>query len=320
MLLAAALCVGAVHPLDRYARPGQMVEVEPGRRINLRCDGRGSPTILLESGLDWPSLSWRKVQPALARLTRTCSYDRAGLGFSDPGPLPRRAGVITDDLDRLVRRGAIKAPFLLIGNSLGGQSPRLFAFRRPGEILGLILLDPYVEGQYPILARIEPLIAVELATLSRDEQACVQALRTGALAAAQAEVRDCVAAPDPSFPPQLAATLRRQRMGAAWYEAAYSESLMLDTQSEEDLARERRDLSPVPILVLSAARNFASPRFARTRAALLAKQTELHHSLAALSGAGRVREVDAAHAIQASEPDLLVAAVREMLAARRPSR
>jgi pimeloyl-ACP methyl ester carboxylesterase len=287
VIVALALLAATVDwSFDRYAAPDQLIEVEPGRRINLRCEGRGSPTILLESGLGWSSLSWRKVQPRLAKLTRTCSYDRAGLGFSDPGPMPRRAAVMADDLERLVEKAGLKPPYLLVGNSLGGQPIRLLAFRRPEQVAGIVLADPYVEGQYPALARIEPSLADELRQLAADEEACVEQLRIGVLSAAAAEQRGCIAAPDSSFSPRLTDVLRRQRMSPAGFEAAHSESLMLETGNEQDIARERRNLSPISIIVLSAKGNYASPRFDRTRAALLAKQAEQHHSLAALSSRG----------------------------------
>jgi pimeloyl-ACP methyl ester carboxylesterase len=110
---------------DVYAQPGEMVRVDGDRHINVRCTGSGPVTVSLEAGLGYPSYSWRKVHPRIAEFTRVCSYDRAGLGFSDAGPMPRSASASADDIERLVASGAIKPPLLLVGGSLGGQIVRL---------------------------------------------------------------------------------------------------------------------------------------------------------------------------------------------------
>jgi hypothetical protein len=107
----AAVAVGAQAydaGYDIYAKPGERIEIAPGRTMNLRCSGAGDVAAILESGLGYPSYSWRKVQPALARVTRVCSYDRAGLGFSDPGLLPRIAGAIADDLKLLLDKAGVR--------------------------------------------------------------------------------------------------------------------------------------------------------------------------------------------------------------------
>lgn len=109
-----------------------------------------------ESGLGFPSYGWRKVQPALERLTRTCSYDRAGLGFSDPGPLPRSADAVADDLPAMLLTAGLRPPYLLVANSPGSQPSRLLAFRHRDEVGGMVLVDPYVEGQNEVLDRIKP--------------------------------------------------------------------------------------------------------------------------------------------------------------------
>ena len=75
--------------LEPYTHPQQLVEIAPGRRLNLYCTGSGSPTVVMDAGFGASAWLWVLVQPAVAGLTRVCSYDRAGEGWSDPGPLPR---------------------------------------------------------------------------------------------------------------------------------------------------------------------------------------------------------------------------------------
>ena len=87
--------------LDAYARPANLVDIG-GRKLNLRCSGSGTPTVMLESGATTDSLTWFKVQPPLARATTVCSYDRAGYGFSDDGPRPRDIDADAADLHALI--------------------------------------------------------------------------------------------------------------------------------------------------------------------------------------------------------------------------
>src|SRR5262245_33658318 len=108
-----------------YSPPGQMVDVG-GYRLHINCVGAGSPTVVIESGWgDW-SAAWSTVQSAAATSTRVCTYDRAGYGFSEPGPLPRTADRFAQELHTLLHEGGIPGPYVLAGHSLGGATVRLF--------------------------------------------------------------------------------------------------------------------------------------------------------------------------------------------------
>jgi pimeloyl-ACP methyl ester carboxylesterase len=96
----------------------------------------------MEAALGGSSISWSLVQPALAQLTRTCSYDRAGFGWSEPGPMPRTAGRAADELRVLLDRAGVEPPFVLVGHSFGGLIMRVFAARHRDEVAGLVLVDP----------------------------------------------------------------------------------------------------------------------------------------------------------------------------------
>jgi pimeloyl-ACP methyl ester carboxylesterase len=125
----------------RFPPPGALVDIG-GHRLHLNCSGAGSPTVVLDSALGGSSMSWSLVQPALARITRVCSYDRAGFGWSDAGPFPRTAGRIADELRRLLARAAVEPPFVLVGHSFGGLVVRVFTARHPRDVAGLVLVDP----------------------------------------------------------------------------------------------------------------------------------------------------------------------------------
>ncbi|HUA09853.1 MAG TPA: alpha/beta hydrolase [Candidatus Acidoferrales bacterium] len=127
--------------LNLYLQPQRLVDIG-GRRLNIICTGTGSPTVILEAGLLADSTAWRLVQPAISRTTRVCSYDRAGLGFSDPTGPPRDAAAIVRDLHALLANAGVAPPYVLVGWSSGGLYTRLYQYRYPREVVGLVEVDP----------------------------------------------------------------------------------------------------------------------------------------------------------------------------------
>jgi pimeloyl-ACP methyl ester carboxylesterase len=147
IILLLLLCVGFVYQafgsargMRKYPPPGRLVDVG-GFRLHINCAGTGSPSVVLESGIGASSLSWGLVQPEVAKFTRVCSYDRAGLGWSDPAPPPRTCSRISDELDRLLLNAGIPGPYVLVGHSFGGYVVRHFATRYPDKVAGMVLVD-----------------------------------------------------------------------------------------------------------------------------------------------------------------------------------
>ena len=130
-----------------YPPPGRLVDLGT-HRLHLFEAGCGSPTILLESGLMSTVLSWGDIQRQLAASFRVVTYDRAGLGWSDLGPLPRTADQIVDELHALLERARISPPYVLVGHSFGGLTMPLFAARFPGEVGGVVLVDPVAPAEW----------------------------------------------------------------------------------------------------------------------------------------------------------------------------
>jgi len=120
--------------------PGQLVDVG-GYRMHLYCIGQGSPTVVLDSGLGDSWLPWYKVQPPIAQVTRVCSYDRAGLGWSDPSLHPRTSKLIAEELHTLLHATGMAGPFVLVGHSFGGMNVRMYARLFPAEVAGVVLVD-----------------------------------------------------------------------------------------------------------------------------------------------------------------------------------
>ena len=151
LVLAIALpLVGAVYQLigtamdkRNSAAPGQMVDVGDFS-LNLYCIGEntdGRPTVILESGLGATTSVWAWIQPQVAKTTRVCSYDRAGMGSSDPSPEPRDAQHIAAELHTLLQSAQISGPFVLVGWSYGGLYAHVYADQYREEVAGLVLLD-----------------------------------------------------------------------------------------------------------------------------------------------------------------------------------
>ena len=128
------------HHRALYPPPGRIYRVD-GYGMHLNCIGSGTPSIVLESGMgnDW--MIWRKVQPELATLTRVCSYDRAGYGWSDSRPGARDANSIAGQLHDLLSAADLQGPVVLMGHSIAGMYLRAYLSKYPRGIAGLVLLD-----------------------------------------------------------------------------------------------------------------------------------------------------------------------------------
>lgn len=139
--------VGMARDRANYPPPGKLVDVG-GYQLHLHCTGEGNPTVILDAmGTGW-SIYWTRVQPELAKLTRVCSYDRAGFGWSDSGPLPRTGDRMAEELHQLLIRSGIDGPYILIGHSLGGFIMRLFREAHRNDVVGIVLVDAGHERQF----------------------------------------------------------------------------------------------------------------------------------------------------------------------------
>src|SRR6267378_543727 len=122
------------------SRVGRSIDVG-GRTLNIYCSGEGSPAVVFESGGNDPGYEWVLVQPKVAKFTRACWYDRAGVGWSDSPFAPRTSTSIADDLHELLHRASVAPPYVLVGSSIGGEYARIFTAKYPTEVAGLVLVD-----------------------------------------------------------------------------------------------------------------------------------------------------------------------------------
>lgn len=123
-----------------YAHPGQRVNAGP-IKLNFYCTGSGSPTVVFDAGWEDWSPSWMLIQPVIARHTRTCTYDRAGYGSSEAGPMPRTSFEIANELHAALHNAHIPGPYLLVGQSFGGYNIRTFADLYMPEVYGEVFVD-----------------------------------------------------------------------------------------------------------------------------------------------------------------------------------
>jgi pimeloyl-ACP methyl ester carboxylesterase len=152
LLIAATFVSGLIYEQfgrrqDRKRIPqiGRSVDVG-GRSLNIYCSGAGAPAVILESA-SGIGLEWGPIQTEVAKFTEACWYDRAGMGWSDPGPFPRTAEAIASDLHHLLNRAGVSPPFVLAGFSFGGLPLREYNGLFPSEVAGMVLVDSTHEDE-----------------------------------------------------------------------------------------------------------------------------------------------------------------------------
>jgi pimeloyl-ACP methyl ester carboxylesterase len=161
----------------RLNPPGEVVDIG-GRRLHIVCDGPkdgARPTVLFESGAFGFSADWAAVQAKLtAKGVHSCAYDRAGMGFSDPGPKPRDGLNVVQDLENLLKAVNEPGPYVLVGHSMAGLRVRLFASRNPDQVVGLVLVDATTPE-----AMDDPTTQQDVASFTTGSQAAAAAASVG---------------------------------------------------------------------------------------------------------------------------------------------
>ena len=307
--------VGGARHRRQFAPPGLLIDVG-GHRLHAVCRGEGRPVVALESGIAASSLSWALVQPEVAKFTRVCAYDRAGLAWSDVPSCPRTFTRIIDELAAVLARVAPDGPFVLVGHSFGSYVVRAYAARSAARVAGIVLIDPPTEWLTMTRSRARMIwggihlsrIGALLAHLGV-VRACLALLTGGAPGAPKRFVR--------IFGPTAARTLERlvgevrklppevhPVVQAHWCQPKCFHA-MADYLAafERDAASIAALSSPcdVPVVVISSGEQ--PP-----------EQITAHRTLAESSIAGRhVIAARSGHWIQFDQPDLIVDVIREIV-------
>jgi pimeloyl-ACP methyl ester carboxylesterase len=285
--------------------PGQLV-YSGGKRLHIQCSGQGSPTVVLETGLGAWSSHWALIQPAIAEHTRVCSYDRAGLGWSEPVPAPRDANRIAIELHALLQAAGIPAPYVLAGHSNGGLYARLFTSLYPSEVIGLVLADP---TPVDLFARL-PATRGDFSSLEQQARAFAWLAPFGAL---RLIIPAAIGAELSAFPARTREEITAlDSTGAQWSAFAAEMDALGDSMTQ--VAR-TGDLGTRPLVVLSSTRG-AAKSVAEAEIKL-----QLDAEIAALSLNSRHVVVEGAtHAGLASNPEhaqITAAAIVRVLDAAR---
>jgi len=309
LALAALFCLAQAQPAPPPP-PGQRIDLG-GRRLHLNCQGNGAPTVIVENGGGGFSVEWALVQPQIARLTRICTYDRAGYAWSDPGPVFDGIEQIMDHLHLLLSKADIRLPYVLVGASLGCIYARAYQRRYPGQVAGLVFVDgTHDEGvAFPVDGSRVPISRISADQLPR----------------AYAEYRRGA----PQFKPGPAGQEPFDRLPAELQQVRHWANVKLLSQvgllpageaaaeswRQEFTALRRQRLSEshplgdLPLIVL--ARSADSDESRHTQQA----------QLAALSSNGKlVTAADSGHAIHLYRPNLVAGAIREVVEAARRRR
>jgi pimeloyl-ACP methyl ester carboxylesterase len=302
----------------QHPPPGELIDIG-GHRLHVTCSGAGRPPVLLESGIAASSLSWAAVQPAVARFTRVCTYDRAGLAWSDVPSCPRTFDRIVDELAMVLRRVAPGERCVLVGHSFGSFVVRGYAMRHPDAVAGLLLVDPAVEWLTPDaprayrLRRARHLSRVgEWLAYIGIPRVCLALLIGGAPAAPQRFSR--------LFGETVAQTLGRL-VGEVRKLPPETYPLMQEFWSQpkcyramaDHLGALERDGAAIAQIVTPA----EIPTTVISSANQPADQIEMQKRLADASHRGRhLIASRSTHWIQFDEPELITAAVRELVGSR----
>ncbi|MCW6534729.1 alpha/beta fold hydrolase [Sphingomonas lycopersici] len=306
--------ISRINAKSSYPPPGKLVDVG-GRNMHLDCRGAGSPTVVFESGLgSGGSTDWRLVHDRIARFTRACAYDRAGIMWSDAKSTPQDGAAVADDLHVLLNRAGIAGPIVLVGHSVGGPYTTIYTAKYGDQVAGLVLVDPSHPDQ---VSRMNAAVKADLNPRSQ-----IGIVRAAAKLSWMGVPRLVVALGGGS--PKLPARANAET-------AAYS-SHSIDGSLNEldgfdrtlDEARASHNFGNRPLIVLTAMAPYTP-----TQLKMLGLQPQdgvrlkqlwrgLHSEMAHWSTRGEQRIApDSGHYIQVDYPDTVVAAVRDMIAAVR---
>lgn len=305
-----------------YTHAQQLVEVEPGRRLNLYCTGQGTPTVVFDSGVTGETVGWALVQPMIAAHTRACSYDRAGSGFSDPGTRTGSSANIVDDLHRLLRAASIAPPYILVGHSYGGMNVRLYKDLFPSEVVGMVLVDPTHEGwsqgvwQLDLLQRtLQKFTADNFEPMWQAERECVHAAAIGFMKGTNL-YKQCVPARNPRLSDAINAAYLKRHLLLGYQQAVLTEDQSVHFASADQLRAARSWYGDMPLIVLAAAdrpgRRVDEPQ--EHRDAVNRFLFSLYDQLAALSTRGTHRVVpNTGHDIPMTQPGAINSAILEVM-------
>ena len=307
LLLVGSYFAGQSARADLAAQnppPGKLVDIG-GRRLHLNCVGEGSPTIILEAGLNEFSVQWAVIQEVLQATNRVCSYDRAGLGWSDVTDEPLTVDRAVSDLHKVLNEVNIAPPYLLVGHSFGGVNMRLFANQYPDNVIGMVLVDSAHEAQFDQLPAV---FASATDEVVGQFQSLDQMNRLGLLALSPEQI------PAPNLPDTAVTQYRAVLATTPYFATAVTESEAFPQYLQDAQAQNATNFGDLPIIILS--RGQSSP-FVGVSEAENAQYEETWQLLQAdllnlSSNTQQIVAEESGHYIHLDQPELVIAAIREI--------
>jgi pimeloyl-ACP methyl ester carboxylesterase len=314
MLLSLAVTAGFIyerveerHDRERIPQIGRSIDIG-GRSLNIYCSGQGDPAVILESA-GGPGYIWAQIQPEIAKFTTACWYDRAGEGWSDPGPFPRTSAAIAKDLHELLRRAGIsRRRYVLVGWSFGGLNVRVYSGIYPSDVAGAVLIDSAHEDEPArapkfFLAPTAPRFLWYPLYLALNTAA-----QTGALRLIQHSSR----LPENPTRQEIIRALRQQPRSVV----TDATTGIVEPESYAQ-ARAAAGMGDRPLIILTAGKpqRWRDPEMARQAAAY--QQVWIHEMqsrLAQLSTRGRQIVIENSdHGIPMEAPETVIGAIREVV-------
>lgn len=294
-MILAALLLAAV---AENPPVGKLVDIG-GRNLHIVCMGSGSPTVIFESGAAEGFYTWWNVQQQLRGELRTCSYDRAGFGWSDPPPARSVAGYV-EDLHTLLEKSGEKPPFLLVGHSLGGSFVQRYYWRHPEGVAAIIAVDPANnEADFPRFPAYKAAAEAHRARRTKEME----------------EWRAKDTWPVQGFPDELPEDLRAKLIAKSpsrdWWEARFGEGLLPD--SPMVIPPEQRKIA-VPLWVITATKGTPPPgwseeTYVEWRRHIRRTQDEI----VSRSPHGKLIEAPTSHTVQLDKPAFVADQIRAMV-------
>ena len=277
---------------ERLPPPGRMVNIGT-HALHIDCRGEGAPTVVLEAGASSWSTHWERVQTLMSEQTRVCSYDRAGLGWSEAGPTPRDPEVLARELDRLLRAAGESPPFVLIGTSYGGNIAWQFAQIFPQQTAGLVTVEtPDIE----FMAWRRSLRFIPSDTHIR----IFRPLLTILMAASEVLFRRDM----DQFPWQHFSSQAKIVMSDVAFRSRMKPGLLRERNDPENMGEMRPLQNDIPLVVVQGVNSqFGSPEWDAAQQRLLSQANR-----------GQLfRAEDGTHIVHMERPEVLVEALRYIL-------
>ena len=320
LCIIPALLVAVVMLADpektRLPPPGRLIDIG-SHELHLYCLGGGQPIVVLESGASIGISHWDRIQHPVSRLTRTCSYDRSGLGWSDRRNGRMSAGVVARELNALLKAGDESGPLILVGASLGGIFARKYAQEFDEDVVGLVLVDSTHPSQFTEDSLLRDQAMPGLLRSSILRRFAAFALRLTGVGADMME--------------QAYVTMPRPVIEQNLSFIDYSLVTIIEELSEAPrMARELGSLghqNTLPLIVVASALQYSrdyginSTLDSKVLAAQAVAHRQLQESLLELSSDSRLVVAEASgHNVNFEQPEVVVSAIEDLVLAYRDNR